>query len=141
MANVRNEARPTSPHLSIWKWGPAMAVSITHRVTGSGMATVGTILFVWWLAPLASGPAAYAAFLDLFTVKSGALNIAGYVFGIGLTLSFFQHMSSGIRHLFLDQGANFELKANKTTALLTYVAAILLTIAFWGFIIWGKTNG
>lgn len=50
-------------------------------------------------------------------------------------------MSSGIRHLFLDQGANFELKANKTTALLTYVAAILLTIAFWGFIIWGKTNG
>lgn len=141
MANVRNTARPTSPHLSIWKWGPSMAVSITHRVTGSGMATVGTILFVWWLVALASGQASYAAFLDLFTVKSGALNIAGYVFGIGLTLSFFQHMASGVRHLFLDQGANFELKGNKTTALLTYAVAIILTAAFWAFIIWGKTNG
>jgi succinate dehydrogenase / fumarate reductase cytochrome b subunit len=141
LANVRNTARPMSPHLSIWKWGPSMAVSITHRVTGSGMATVGAILFVGWLVAIASGPAAYGFFLDLFTLKSGALNIAGYVFGIGLTLSFFQHMSSGVRHLFLDQGANFELKANKTTALLTYVAAILLTAAFWGYILWEKTNG
>lgn len=141
MANVRNEARPLSPHLSIWKPGPAMAVSITHRVTGSGLATVGTILFVWWLVALASGPAAYAIFIDLFTLKSGALNVAGYIVGIGLTLSFFQHMASGIRHLFLDQGANFELKANKTTAILAYVAAIVLTAAFWAFIIWGKSNG
>jgi len=141
LANVRNPARPLSPHLSIWKWGPSMAVSITHRVTGTGMATVGAILFVWWLVALASGPAAYAFFLDLFTVKSGALNIAGYVFGIGLTLSFFQHMSSGIRHLFLDQGANFELKGNKTTATLTYVGAVILTLAFWAFILWGKHNG
>ena len=31
-----------------------MAVSIVHRATGSGMATVGTILFVWWLSALAS---------------------------------------------------------------------------------------
>lgn len=141
MANVRNTARPTSPHLSIWKWGPSMAVSITHRVTGSGMATVGAILFVGWLVALASGPAVYAAFVDLFTLKSGALNIAGYVFGIGLTLSFFQHLSSGVRHFFLDQGANFELQANKTTALLTYVAAILLTAAFWAYLIWGTHNG
>ena len=118
-----------------------MAVSITHRVTGSGMATVGAILFVWWLVALSSGSAAYAAFVDLFTLQSGALNIAGYVFGIGLTLSFFQHMSSGIRHLFLDQGANFELQANKTTALLTYVAAIVLTAAFWAYLIWGTHNG
>jgi succinate dehydrogenase / fumarate reductase, cytochrome b subunit len=141
LANVRNTARPLSPHLTIWKWGPSMTASIIHRVTGSGLATVGTILFVWWLVALAAGPAAYACFLDVFTVKSGALNIVGYVFGIGLTLSFFQHLSSGVRHFFLDQGANFELKANTTTATLTFVASILLTIAFWGFIIWGKTNG
>ena len=89
-----------------------MAVSIVHRATGSGMATVGTILLVWWLSAMASGPAAYAAFLDLFTLKSGALNIAGYIVGVGLTLSFFQHMASGVRHLFLDAGANFELGAN-----------------------------
>lgn len=138
LANVRNTARPLSPHLSIWKWGPSMTASIIHRVTGSGLATVGTLLFVWWLVALASGPAAYACFLDVFTVKSGALNIIGYVFGIGLTLSFFQHLSSGVRHFFLDQGANFELKANKATANLTFAVSILATIAFWAFIILGK---
>lgn len=140
LANVRNTARPLSPHLSIWKWGPAMAVSIVHRVTGSGMATVGAILFVWWLVALASGPAAYGAFVDLFTYHSGALNAAGYVFGIGLTLAFFQHMASGVRHFFLDAGANFELKANKTSALLTFAFSIVATAAFW-IVLLEKTHG
>lgn len=135
MANARNSARPLSPHLSIWKWGPHMAVSIVHRATGSGMATVGTILFVWWLSAMASGPAAYAAFVDLFTLNSGKLNVAGYIFGIGLTLSFFQHMSSGVRHLFLDAGAAFELGVNKRSALATFVVAAILTVAFWAIIL------
>lgn len=140
LANVRNAARPLSPHLGIWKWGPSMAVSIVHRVTGSGMATVGTVLFVWWLVALASGPAAYAAFIDLFTYHSGDLNAAGYLFGIGLTLAFFQHMASGVRHLFMDAGANFELKGNKTSALATFAFSILATAAFW-IVLLEKTHG
>lgn len=117
-----------------------MTVSIVHRVTGSGMATVGTILLVWWLSAMASGPVAYAAFLDLFTVQSGALNVVGYVFGIGLTLSFFQHMASGVRHLFHDAGAAFELGANKRSALATFVFAIVATTIFW-VILLEKSNG
>jgi len=117
-----------------------MAVSIVHRVTGSGMATVGTVLFVWWLVAMASGPAAYAGFIDLFTYQSGALNAAGYVFGIGLTLSFFQHMASGVRHLFTDMGTNFELKANKASALSTFVFSIVATAAFW-IVLLEKTHG
>ena len=117
-----------------------MAVSIIHRATGSGMATVGTILLVWWLAAMASGPAAYGAFLDLFTVSSGALNVVGYVVGIGLTLCFFQHMASGVRHLFLDAGANFELRANKRTALATFLFAVVATAGFWAFLL-EKSNG
>lgn len=135
MANVRKTARPLSPHLSIWKWGPAMATSIMHRTTGGALSTVGTILFVWWLIALASGPAAYAAFLDVFTLESGKLNIVGYVVGIGITYAFFQHMASGVRHLFLDVGANFELKANKATALSTFVVGLIATIAFWAVIV------
>ncbi|MEO7247977.1 MAG: succinate dehydrogenase, cytochrome b556 subunit, partial [Novosphingobium sp.] len=30
MASASN--RPLSPHLQIWRWGPAMAISILHRV-------------------------------------------------------------------------------------------------------------
>lgn len=138
MATQRSAARPLSPHLTIWKWGPHMTVSILHRVTGDGMALVGSILFVWWLAALASGEAAYARFIDVFTLSSGALNIIGYVFGIGLTLSFFQHLASGIRHLVLDTGAGFELKANRRYSLATMVFSVLATAAYWAFLTWGK---
>jgi succinate dehydrogenase / fumarate reductase cytochrome b subunit len=117
-----------------------MAVSIVHRATGTGMATVGTFLFVWWLSAMASGPAAYAAFVDLFTLSSGKLNIAGYIFGIGLSLSFFQHMASGVRHLFLDAGAAFELGVNKRSAIATFIVAVILTAGFWAFLL-EKSNG
>ncbi len=140
MANVRNEARPLSPHLSIWKWGPGMTVSIVHRATGTGMATLGTILLVWWLTALASGPAAYGGFVDVFTLGSGKLNIVGWIVGVGLSWAFFQHMASGVRHLFLDQGANFELKGNKRTAVTTFLVSVLATVAFWVWIL-EKSNG
>ncbi|WP_245942000.1 succinate dehydrogenase, cytochrome b556 subunit [Sphingomonas gilva] len=115
-----------------------MLVSILHRATGSGMATVGAALLVWWLAAAAAGDAAYAAFVDLFTVDAGGLNIAGYVVGIGLTLAFFQHMASGMRHLVLDIGAGYELKRNKLGAILTMVFSVLATAAFWAFITMGR---
>ena len=108
-----------------------MLVSILHRATGSGMATVGTLLLVWFLAALAGGAESYATFRDVFTTESGSLNIIGLVVAIGLTLSLFQHMMSGIRHLFLDTGAGFELKTNKTFAMLTMVASVTLTAVFW----------
>ncbi|MCH4893323.1 MULTISPECIES: succinate dehydrogenase, cytochrome b556 subunit [unclassified Sphingomonas] len=138
MATAKTSTRPLSPHLGIWKWGPHMLVSILHRATGDGMALVGLGLITWWLAALAGGPDSYAAFVDLFTVKSGALNIVGYVFGIGLTLSFFQHTASGIRHFVLDTGAGYELKGNKRGAISTMVFSIVATLAFWAWLTVGK---
>lgn len=108
-----------------------MLVSILHRATGDGMATVGMALLVWWLAAIAAGAAAYANFVDTFTHSDGRLNIVGWVIGVGLTFALFQHMMSGIRHLVMDTGAAFELKTNKTFAMMTMVASTLLTIVFW----------
>ncbi|HEX8556220.1 MAG TPA: succinate dehydrogenase, cytochrome b556 subunit [Sphingomonas sp.] len=130
---TRHPGRPISPHLTIWRWGPHMLVSILHRATGSGMATVGTLLLVWWLAALASGPEAYASFYDLFFVRWGG--VLGYIVGIGLTLSFFQHAMSGVRHLFLDAGAGYEIKRNKTHALMTMMGSVTLTTLFWFFVV------
>lgn len=123
--------RPMSPHLQVWRWGPHMTVSILHRATGTGMATVGTALLVWFLAALASGAQAYAAFVDVFTLKSGALNAIGWIVGVGLTLAVTQHMMSGVRHLVMDTGAAFELKTNKTLAYLTFAGSLTLTALFW----------
>lgn len=120
-----------SPHLQVWKWGPHMLVSILHRATGTGMATVGAALLVWFLAAIASGAEAYATFRDVFTYADGRLNILGWVIGIGLTWSLFQHMASGIRHLVLDTGAAYELKINKLSAVLCFVFSVAMTALFW----------
>lgn len=106
-----------------------MLVSILHRATGDGLAIVGAILFVWWLAALASGKESYDWFVSWFS--GGYWSILGYVIGVGLTWSLFQHMMSGIRHFFLDVGAGYELKGNRLGALLTLAASATLTGLFW----------
>jgi succinate dehydrogenase / fumarate reductase cytochrome b subunit len=111
-----------------------MLVSILHRVTGSGMALVGLALLVWFLAALAGGEESYAAFRDVFTYESGALNALGYLFGIGLTLSLFQHIGTGIRHFVLDVGAGYELRGNKRGAVLTMVWSVGATVLFWAYL-------
>jgi succinate dehydrogenase / fumarate reductase cytochrome b subunit len=121
----RNPSRPLSPHLTIWRWGPHMLVSILHRVTGAGLATVGAVALVWWLAAAATSESAY----DLFV--SWATSWIGIVIGVGLTWAFFQHTLSGIRHLFMDIGAGFELRVNKFWANMTLVGSVLLTALFW----------
>src|SRR4051812_22190850 len=61
MANPAN--RPTSPHLTVWRWGPGMLVSILHRVTGAGLAILGLGILTWWLMAIATGADAYATFV------------------------------------------------------------------------------
>ena len=129
---ARNAARPLSPHLTIWKWGPHMLVSILHRATGTALSLGGGILLVWWLSALAGGRDSYARFVDLMTSdSSGRLNLVPAVILIGLTWSFFQHLCSGVRHLLLDTGAGYELRTNRTGAIATMALSVALTILVW----------
>lgn len=122
---ARPQTRPLSPHLSIWKWGPHMAISILHRVTGDGLAIVGAMGLVWWLLAAASGAEAYASFV------AHATSWYGYVVMVGLTWAFFQHLFSGLRHFVLDTGAGYELKTNKSWAIFLPVLAIIATGGVW----------
>ncbi len=121
--------RPLSPHLQIWRWGPHMLVSILHRASGDGLAIVGLGVLVWWLGALASGPEAYTAFQNVATSPFG------YVVLVGLTWAFFTHMMSGLRHFVLDIGAGYELDANRMWSIASPIMAILLTAAFWAFML------
>ena len=121
--------RPLSPHLGIWKWGPAMLVSILHRVSGDGMAFVALPVLLWWLGSLASGPEAYETFAGIATTWYG------YVVLVGISWAFFNHLCSGIRHFVLDAGAGYELDTNKTWSVLTTVGGIVLTAAFWAALV------
>ncbi len=117
--------RPLSPHLTVWRWGPHMLVSILHRMTGAALAIAGLALLVWWLAAIADGAQSYGQFL------AAAKHPAGLVVLVGLTWAFFQHLLSGIRHLVMDSGAGFELTTNKRFAVLTLAGSLILTLAVW----------
>ena len=121
-----------SPHLTIWRWGPHMAVSILHRVTGGALSIAGLAILTWWLFALAKGQDAY----DQFT--AAARHPLGLVVLIGLTWAFFQHLLSGIRHLAMDTGAAFELDTNKRFAILTIIGSLALTAATWFYLLGGR---
>ena len=121
----RNPGRPLSPHLTIWRWGPHMVVSILHRATGVGMAVVAALGFVWWLVAAAMGPEAYETF------HAVATSWFGYLVAVGLTWAVLQHIFSALRHFVMDVGAGYELKANKTGAVLTMAGPVLVTLLIW----------
>jgi succinate dehydrogenase / fumarate reductase cytochrome b subunit len=126
---AEQRARPLSPHLGIWRWGPGMAASIFHRISGGALTVAGLAVLTWWLLALADGPDAYGDFAAI------AGTWVGLVVMIGLTWAFFQHLLTGIRHLIMDTGENFELRGNKNGAIATFVGAVLLTAALWFYIL------
>jgi len=121
--------RPLSPHLQIWRWGPAMLVSILHRVTGGGLSVVGLAVLLWWLGALVSGPDAYATFASVMGSPIGLVVL------VGLTWAFFQHLCTGLRHFVLDIGAGYELETNARWSVITIVASVLLTAGVWACIL------
>jgi succinate dehydrogenase / fumarate reductase cytochrome b subunit len=123
------KTRPLSPHLQVWRWGPAMLVSILHRVSGDGLALVGLGVLVWWLVALSGGQASY----DAFAAHAGAWY--GQMVLVGLSWAFFNHMASGLRHFVLDIGAGFELVGNVRWSILTPLMALALTGATWACIL------
>ena len=124
-----NHPRPLSPHLTIWKWGPHMTVSILHRITGGALTVAGLAVLAWWLAALAAGDEPYAK----FTAIAG--HWAGLTVLVGLTWAFWQHLFSGLRHLVLDTGAGYELRVNRFWAVMTLVGSLFATAVTWWFLI------
>jgi len=106
-----------------------MLVSILHRVTGGALTVAGLALLAWWLLAIAGGAESYARFATVAT------HPLGLVVMIGLTWAFWQHFFSGLRHLFLDMGAGYELKVNKLFSVLTIAAALFATAATWFFFV------
>jgi succinate dehydrogenase / fumarate reductase cytochrome b subunit len=110
-----------------------MVVSILHRTTGIALSIAGLALLTWWLMALSKGSDAYATF------EKAASSWIGIVVLVGLTWSFFQHLLSGIRHLVTDSGAGYELRANKTSAILTILGSVLLTAIAWAWLMGVRT--
>ena len=104
-----------------------MLVSILHRVTGAGLAILGLAVLTWWLLATSGTAEDHTLFTDVFGQWFGKVVL------IGLTWAFFQHLLSGMRHLAMDSGENFELQGNKASAIATIIGSLLLTAAIWAY--------
>lgn len=129
MAN--GSGRPLSPHLQVYKLPLTAVMSITHRITGVGLA-VGTLLLVWWLVAAAAGPEAFAR----------AQGFIGSFFGLllmfGWSAALYYHLCNGIRHLVWDAGKAIELTDADRNNKVVLGATAVLTVLTWivGLAVW-----
>jgi succinate dehydrogenase cytochrome b subunit len=119
-------SRPTSPHLSIYRWQIGNSLSILHRLTGAALA-VGLLALSYWFVSLAGGPDSYAAAARLFASPFGLAVLLGWTF------SFLFHLLNGVRHLFWDAGKGFERTQRHVSGWFAVLGAIALTlcVAAW----------
>jgi succinate dehydrogenase / fumarate reductase cytochrome b subunit len=116
--------RPLSPHLQVYRFQWTMLLSITHRITGVGLAA-GGLLLVWWLLALAIGPAYFEVVQAILAHWIGRLLLLGW------TWAMFYHLCNGIRHLCWDAGWGFGVTTSRNTGLIVLAGSILLTLVSW----------
>jgi len=121
--------RPTSPHLSIYRFTITMAMSIVHRATGIANYA-GTVLLAAWLVAAAWGEEPLGVVNAIYGSWFGLLVLFGY------TWSLFHHMLGGIRHFVWDFGYGFEPGRREGLAWTNLIASVVLTLLVWTLFVW-----
>jgi succinate dehydrogenase cytochrome b subunit len=116
--------RPLSPHLSIYKPQLTSVLSITHRITGAGLA-FGTVFLVGWLWAAAYDLKCFEGIRAFFNDWPGQILLFGWSFAL------YFHLCNGIRHLFWDIGKGFEIPTAYRSGYIAVVAAMVLTAVTW----------
>jgi succinate dehydrogenase / fumarate reductase cytochrome b subunit len=115
---------PLSPHIQIYRWHISSLVSISHRITGI-INIVAITVICFWIASLLLGE-------DIYEITKIFLNsIFGKFIIIGLTWSFSFQILSEIRHLIMDLGYFFELRATKITGLIVIIGSFIMTVLIY----------
>jgi succinate dehydrogenase / fumarate reductase, cytochrome b subunit len=119
--------RPTSPHLTIYRWQISSVLSILHRLTGVALF-FGTVLIVAWLWSVAYAPSFYAILYGWLASIPGRMLLLGWM------AAFYYHLGNGIRHLFWDIGWGFTIPQFTRSGWLVILFTLIMTAATWGFI-------
>ena len=117
---------PLSPHIQIYRWHISSLVSISHRITGIINILAITII-CGWVTSLLMGEMTYEI------TKTFLQSTFGKFLILGLTWSFSFQILSEIRHLFMDLGYGFELRATKITGLIVILGSFLSTFLIYFF--------
>ena len=119
-----NNNRPLSPHLQIYKPQLTSVLSISHRITGAGLA-LGAILVTVWLFAALSGDDAFALVQRFRDSIIGQLMLFCWLF------AFVYHLLNGVRHMSWDAGYGFDLKSTYKSGWIMGLGAVALTILIW----------
>jgi succinate dehydrogenase / fumarate reductase cytochrome b subunit len=118
--------RPLSPFMlgQYYRFQISSLLSITHRITGVGLA-LGTVFIAVWVMSAAIGPVQYGQFAWFAHTPIGLLLLLGWSWAL------FFHLCNGIRHLVWDVGYAFEKKDVDLGGWIVVGASLLLTAAVW----------
>ena len=116
--------RPLSPHLQIYRLPLLALLSITHRITGFGIALAAVLIPVV-LAALAAGSEAYEY------IHAHLFAWYGQIALLFISASLIFHTLNGIRHLVWDSGRNLALPNAERSGYVVILLTIVFTAALW----------
>lgn len=121
MADVNRGNRPLSPHLTIYKPQLNSMTSILSRITAVGLS-LAIFLVVWWFLALSTDA-------EYFALADGLLNswIGGLIM-IGSLWALWYHTLAGMRHLYWDTGAGFDLEKVDRSSYFVIGGSVVLTL-------------
>lgn len=126
MSDTNKEVeRPLSPHLQVYNLPLTAVMSISHRITGAGLAC-GTILIAAYLIAAATSEAHYNTVMAIATSKPGQIIMFLWSFAL------YFHMFNGIRHMFWDTGRFLQKAQAMRTNYIVLLCAVAATAVTWG---------
>ena len=123
---MKNNNRPISPHLQIYKPQITSILSISHRFTGI-ILFFSCFLACIWLFAMAFNDRLY----DLINIFFSG--IIGKVILFFITFSFFYHLLNGVRHLVWDIGYGYKIRNVYLSGIIVILLTLVINIYIWFF--------
>ena len=123
---MKNNNRPISPHLQIYKPQITSILSISHRLTGI-ILYLSSFLISFWLFCTAFNNNLKIV-LDNFLFSN-----LGKIILFFVTFSFTYHFLNGLRHLCWDFGYGFNIKNVYLTGFIIIIITLTINIYIWFF--------
>ena len=108
---------------------PAGLVSILHRVSGLVMFVLLPFI-IWMFDTSLSSEITYGQFTSVFAHGTGLIPSWFYkLVALALIWSYLHHIIAGLRHLWMDATHSVSKEFGHTSAIVTLVLSVLLTLA------------
>ena len=121
---TRNERRPLSPHLTIYRPQLTSVLSILHRITGLSLL-ISAVLVILWFFSIAMGEEYYIWYSEF------VISIPCQLILILSIWAIWYHTFTGIRHLIWDTGHGFELNTAAAYGYVVGGASVVFTVIAW----------